>query len=243
MTNTAADTYMLRRERISDALEGSEALENGFEIPAQPLQYLAVERQSGDAVWALNENTLADLARTMDESYTKPDYYDIIDLDAQLYFIPVKQTVAFLSSQTGKLERIDVAPRPLEGAELATVLAALRYWQREGLMSAGCEQDIASDGGRIEPLTEGQIDELCERLNCGGDAADSSPKKPRLTQHDLDGGSCISASVTTDGELTTIIIDNRDASNLALKLSGGRITNRDDREALAKLGGIIGSAI
>lgn len=52
-------------------------------------------------------------------------------------------------------------------AELATVLAALRYWQREGLMSAGCEQDIASDGGRFEPLTEGQIEALCERLNCG----------------------------------------------------------------------------
>ena len=55
----------------------------------------------------------------------------------------------------------------LNSAELATVLAALRYWQREGLMSAGCEQDIATDGGRLEPLTEGQIEALCERLNCG----------------------------------------------------------------------------
>ena len=167
MANTAADTYTQRRERISEALKDSEALENGFEIPDRPLRYLAVERQSGDAVWAINEDTLAGLAHSMDESDTKPDDYDIIDLDAQLYLIPVKQTIAFLSSQTGKLERIDVATRPLEGAELATVLAALRYWQREGLMSAGCEQDIASDGGRMEPLTEGQIDELCERLNCG----------------------------------------------------------------------------
>lgn len=166
MANTAADTYTQRRELISEAMDDSPAMENGFEIPDRPLRYLAIERQSGDAVWAINEDTLADLARSMDESDTKPDDYDIIDLDAQLYFIPVKQTIAFLSRQTGKLERIDVAPRPLEGAELATVLAALRYWQREGLMSAGCEQDIASDGGRIEPLTEGQIDELCERLNC-----------------------------------------------------------------------------
>lgn len=167
MANTAQDTYTQRRERISEALKDSEALENGFEIPAQPLRYLAVERQSGEAVWALNENTLIDLARTMDESDTGADDYDIIDLDAQLYLIPVKQTIAFLSSQTGKLERIDVAPRPLEGAELATVLAALRYWQREGLMSAGHEQDIACDGGRIEPLNDSQIEALCERLNCG----------------------------------------------------------------------------
>lgn len=169
MANTAADTHTQRRERISDALKDSEALENGFEIPAQPLRYLAVERQSGDAVWALNEDTLRDLARTIDESDTRADDYDIIDLDAPhgLYFIPVKQTVAFLSSHAGKLERIDVAPEPLRGAELATVLAALRYWQREGLMSAGHEQDIACDGGRIEPLNDSQIEALCERLNCG----------------------------------------------------------------------------
>lgn len=62
---------------------------------------------------------------------------------------------------------IKPTPRPLEGAELATVLAALRYWQREGLMSAGHEQDIACDGGRIEPLNDSQIEALCERLNCG----------------------------------------------------------------------------
>lgn len=49
--------------------------------------------------------------------------------------------------------------------ELATVLAALRYWQREGLMSAGHEQDVATDGGTLQPLSADEIDTLCEELN------------------------------------------------------------------------------
>ena len=54
----------------------------------------------------------------------------------------------------------------LEHRELSTILAALRYWQREGLMSNGHEASIACDGGGIEPLTASEIDDLCERLNC-----------------------------------------------------------------------------
>lgn len=50
--------------------------------------------------------------------------------------------------------------------ETATILAALRYWQREGLMSDGDEQDVASDGGRFQSLSAEEIDTLCERINC-----------------------------------------------------------------------------
>jgi hypothetical protein len=53
--------------------------------------------------------------------------------------------------------------------ETATVLAALRYWQREGLMSGGYEHDIASNNDTEEPLAEGEIESLCERLNMGPD--------------------------------------------------------------------------
>jgi hypothetical protein len=55
--------------------------------------------------------------------------------------------------------------------ELATVLAALRYWQREGQSGNSVdtepEQDVATNGGTLEPLAEDEIDALCERLNRG----------------------------------------------------------------------------
>ena len=54
----------------------------------------------------------------------------------------------------------------LNERELATVLAALRYWQREGWSNAGEEQEIVSDGGTLTPLDLPEIDDLCERINC-----------------------------------------------------------------------------
>lgn len=52
----------------------------------------------------------------------------------------------------------------MNSRELATVLAALHYWRREGLMSAGHEHDIASNGDTIQPLNEEEIHSLCDRL-------------------------------------------------------------------------------
>lgn len=50
--------------------------------------------------------------------------------------------------------------------ELATILAALRYWQREGLRGdPKAELDIASDGQTLTPMTPEEIDRLCARLN------------------------------------------------------------------------------
>lgn len=59
--------------------------------------------------------------------------------------------------------------------ELATVLAALRYWQSDLKlpdMFASKEFKeihftIAQDGGTLEPLTVEEIDKLCERINMG----------------------------------------------------------------------------
>ncbi|MEO8924178.1 MAG: hypothetical protein ABI330_15355 [Caldimonas sp.] len=49
--------------------------------------------------------------------------------------------------------------------ETATILAALRYWQREGLLSGGDEQDVAEDGGRFSALSAAEIDRLCDKVN------------------------------------------------------------------------------
>jgi hypothetical protein len=52
----------------------------------------------------------------------------------------------------------------LDNRELGTVLAALRVWQGMGQVSQSI-QDIATDGGTIEPLNNEEIDALCERIN------------------------------------------------------------------------------
>jgi hypothetical protein len=63
-----------------------------------------------------------------------------------------------------------VAPMyPLNDREHATVLAALRLYQAEGMPTHGePASDIATNGGNVKPLDANDIDALCERLNCGG---------------------------------------------------------------------------
>jgi hypothetical protein len=56
----------------------------------------------------------------------------------------------------------------MSSRELATVLAALRYWQRQNTVDDGPEVDIATNGGTVEALHWPEIDALCERLNGGG---------------------------------------------------------------------------
>lgn len=59
----------------------------------------------------------------------------------------------------------------LDDREHATVMAALRMWQRNGLGSSTLlakfpEYDIATNAGAIEtPLDDAEIDTLCERIN------------------------------------------------------------------------------
>lgn len=52
----------------------------------------------------------------------------------------------------------------LTSRELATVLAALRYWQRD-LESADEIIDVGEHFADHLPLNAAEIDELCERLN------------------------------------------------------------------------------
>ncbi len=55
--------------------------------------------------------------------------------------------------------------------DLATILAALRYWQQDL-----ADNEAAGDGpisphfdDDVTPLSVEEIDELCERLNCDSD--------------------------------------------------------------------------
>lgn len=55
----------------------------------------------------------------------------------------------------------------LTEAQHATVLAALRYYQRDMLtLRTSGVYDIATSAGTLEPLTASEIDGLCDNLNC-----------------------------------------------------------------------------
>lgn len=56
------------------------------------------------------------------------------------------------------------------GRERDTIMAALRYWQRCATRGGVPESDIAENGreGDDAALLAGEIDALCERINCGG---------------------------------------------------------------------------
>jgi hypothetical protein len=58
----------------------------------------------------------------------------------------------------------------LSDRELATLLAALRYWQQNLALAALHPKDgpISSHFDEHPPLTVEEIDALCERLNSGG---------------------------------------------------------------------------
>lgn len=53
----------------------------------------------------------------------------------------------------------------LESVELNTILAALRFWQRKGNISGMPEWEIATNGSEEDPMSDEDIDALCESLN------------------------------------------------------------------------------
>ena len=85
-----------------------------------------------------------------------------IEIDGREYFIVI-DTV----STTGKAKGAQAMnTRALNESEMSTLLAALRLWQRE-LSRSGLPEWADEYFRDCEPLTIDQIDELCERLNCG----------------------------------------------------------------------------
>ncbi len=72
----------------------------------------------------------------------------------------------------------------VDDRQLATMLAALRYWQRiaPSISMAEDEHAIASDGGAFECLQGDEVDTLCERINL----PETSP--PLLIAVVLEGG-------------------------------------------------------
>jgi len=67
-------------------------------------------------------------------------------------------------------------PLHVDDRELATILAALRFHQAGNLQGTGeipdqAIREVATDGGRLEALSGGEVDMLCERLNLGAEGS------------------------------------------------------------------------
>src|ERR1039457_865017 len=53
-----------------------------------------------------------------------------------------------------------------EKRQTATILAALRYWQSNGIVASRHDHyTIATDDGTLQPLTRPEIDAMCEQIN------------------------------------------------------------------------------
>ena len=72
--------------------------------------------------------------------------------------------------------------------ELATILAALRFHQAENLQGTGeildqAIREIATDTGKLTPLDFHEVEDLCEKLNCGESQGQAGlPPNPPLVQ-------------------------------------------------------------
>jgi hypothetical protein len=80
--------------------------------------------------------------------------YDLWDSLPEACIFPVKTAVP---------EAADLESR----RQTATILAALRLWQRQLSPGVRALDDIATDGGTLAPLDDDEIDRLCEAINLG----------------------------------------------------------------------------
>jgi hypothetical protein len=58
-----------------------------------------------------------------------------------------------------------MADSPTNERELATILAALRFWKSEGMWACSDGMEHFED---VTPLTDDEIDDLCKRLSLSG---------------------------------------------------------------------------
>lgn len=74
-------------------------------------------------------------------------------------------TPSFLATNTENTEDEPTTMLPrITYRERDTILAALRAWQATPRARLGF-YPVATNGGQVSPLTEAEIDELCQRLS------------------------------------------------------------------------------
>lgn len=115
----------------------------------------------------------------------------------------------------------------VDSRQLATILAALRYWQRVSASPDCAEVDIADNSGTLTPLSPGEIDSLCVRIN------PSSTKTPleRLKDKGLTIGECIRAFSSPADDSYVVAAHKMVAYQPAVSIDVELVTSKADRGA------------
>lgn len=133
--------------------------------------------------------------------------------DDVLNALEINVPVAFCDSPSdqadlaiAEIERLQAGQRGLafDNEETAIILAGLRTIQRVGV--AAPEEDIATDGGAFDVMTDDDIDSLCERLNAAGSLTSAAYPISALatdwtTAAESHRDAMRAAGTTTDGSL------------------------------------------
>lgn len=59
----------------------------------------------------------------------------------------------------------EIIHHEMNDRQLATVLAALRYWQSRTVLVERADSNLATREDEFAPLSDAEIDRLCEALN------------------------------------------------------------------------------
>ncbi len=114
----------------------------------------------------------------------------------------------------------------------ATILAALRLYQREGMGEPDNRSDelhdISTNGDRVTSSLDDQgIDELCEELNVGN--VDMNEALIALKERGLDFGSCVNAfGVSSDEDPFAKAADENFHSEGDIEIDGTTVVSRGD---------------
>lgn len=114
-----------------------------------------------DDSWSYDELPITTLEEALDWAKNKPG-------KTTLYLYDLGDGINIVD---GAHVGVSVDAPENDRRERATILAALRYWQRKTSMSnsdSTQEQIIATDGGTLEQLDYDEVEALCDKLNRGG---------------------------------------------------------------------------
>jgi hypothetical protein len=156
-----------REENAMAAAREAEELDERQQSRLKDLQW-AEQWQRGDCMCPRCRNSKFRLIEVVREGSTRYEVYQCKNSTCKSRWeVEFRETALVICPESDgpEYEWLEIKRWPISGTERATLLAALRYWQREGLNSAGHERDIATDGGCLEPLSPRQIDALCLSIN------------------------------------------------------------------------------